>query len=490
MHLATALDKEVFDQQNGLRSDPASYIGPLMERIPQFNAQTYVPADGQPSSETIEGSAAVEDAIGDLRLRSGSMLNNLEWSPGLALAARDHCADAGKLGLVGPLGSKGQTPATRVALYGDAGSALGENLAYGGTQSGFEIVMQLLIDDGVTSRTSRRLLFDPRWNYTGIATCAHSTRTMMTSIVYSANNFVANDYGLAKLAMNPKTAVMPSAPQIPMVGGIDREIVNMVFALQNEIRVNPNAFLAELKALPGTSAVLEAVETIENWNQTLAPLAWNNGLFLAARDHCDDLGPRQLIGPFGTDKSSPYDRIARYGHTDFWRGENRSLTVDPKLGPDAAEIAREIVMDLFIDANRGGRPQRQNLLNPNFNDVGVYTCEHGNMGQRFTVIDYAGKMEVKEAAQETIDGLKDKYHPKVEPEEPEPERCSILPENVVTPSDCSLFEKFNEVRTNPSSMVAQLDELLADDALQGENRYLVFKARRKLHKQRAGLKPV
>jgi len=114
------------------------------------------------------------------------MLNNLEWSPGLALAARDHCADAGQLGLVGPLGSKGQTPATRVALYGDAGSALGENLAYGGTQSGFEIVMQLLIDDGVTSRTSRRLLFDPRWNYTGIATCAHSTRTMMTSVVYSA----------------------------------------------------------------------------------------------------------------------------------------------------------------------------------------------------------------------------------------------------------------------------------------------------------------
>ena len=34
MHLATALDKEVFDQQNSLRSDPASYIGALIERIP------------------------------------------------------------------------------------------------------------------------------------------------------------------------------------------------------------------------------------------------------------------------------------------------------------------------------------------------------------------------------------------------------------------------------------------------------------------------
>ena len=334
------------------------------------------------------------------------MLNKLEWSPGLALAARDHCADAGKHGIVGPVGSEGQTPATRVALYGDSGSALGENLAYGGTQSGFEIIMQLLIDDGVSNRTSRNLLFDPRWNYTGIATCAHASRTMMTSIVYAANDFRFNEYGLAKLAENPKAKVMPSAPQIPMVGGLDREVVTKVFELQNQIRVNPRAFLDELKAMPGTAAVLEAVEAIENWNQTLSPLAWNNGLFLAARDHCDDLGPRQLIGPFGTDKSSPYDRISRYGHTDFWRAENRAVTHEPSVAPDAAEIARQVVMDLFIDANRGGRPQRQNLLNPNFQQAGVYTCDHGSSGQRFTVIDYAGKMEIKEAAMETIEGLK------------------------------------------------------------------------------------
>jgi len=59
MHLATALDKQVFDQQNNLRSDPTSFIAPLAERIPQFNAQTYIPADGQPATETIEGAAAV-----------------------------------------------------------------------------------------------------------------------------------------------------------------------------------------------------------------------------------------------------------------------------------------------------------------------------------------------------------------------------------------------------------------------------------------------
>lgn len=39
-------------------------------------------------------------------------------------------------------------------------------------------------------------------------------------------------------------------------------------------------------------------------------------------------------------------------------------------------------------------------------------------------------------------------------------------------------------------MVAQLDELLANDKLQAENKYLVWKARRALHKQRAGLEPL
>ena len=129
---------------------------------------------------------------------------------------------------------------------------------------------------------------------------------------------------------------MPGAPQIPMQGGFDRDVAGHIFALQNEIRVNPAQFLAELKALPGTAAVLEAMEVIENWNLNLSPLAWNNGLFLAARDHCNDLGPRQLIGPFGTDKSSPYDRISKYGHTDFWRAENRVLTSDVVGDPAAA----------------------------------------------------------------------------------------------------------------------------------------------------------
>ena len=92
----------------------------MEERYQHFEGNAYY-ADDMPSIESQEGTKAIDDAIENLRLRSGSMLNKLEWSPGLALAARDHCLDAGKNGLLGPIGSKRQTPATRVALYGDAG---------------------------------------------------------------------------------------------------------------------------------------------------------------------------------------------------------------------------------------------------------------------------------------------------------------------------------------------------------------------------------
>jgi hypothetical protein len=66
---------------------------------------------------------------------------------------------------------------------------------------------------------------------------------------------------------------------------------------------------------------------------------------------------------------------------------------------------------MFVDETFGGRPHRQNLLNPNLNQVGVYTCPHGD--QRFTVLDYAGKIELKASAQDEINVLLKKHHPAI-----------------------------------------------------------------------------
>lgn len=70
-------------------------------------------------------------------------------------------------------------------------------------------------------------MLNPAYTMTGIATCAHKTRTMMTSILYT-NYFQLNDVGKAKvramLQMNPMPLVqrprkVPGAGMRPIVRG-------------------------------------------------------------------------------------------------------------------------------------------------------------------------------------------------------------------------------------------------------------------------------
>ena len=70
-------------------------------------------------------------------------------------------------------------------------------------------------------------------------------------------------------------------------------------------------------------------------------LEWNEGLNLAAKEHCDDLGPKGLQGHFGTDESSPFDRISKYGKPGWWRGENLTFRGKPLSGMTKEEADKE-----------------------------------------------------------------------------------------------------------------------------------------------------
>jgi len=123
----------------------------------------------------------------------------LDWSDGLFIAAHDHCTDAGQTGLTSWLGSDGSNPAVRIARYGTSGPSQGQNLAYGSSQNALDIIIQLIIDDGAPTRTSRMVMLNPTYKLTGVSTCAHKTRTMMTSILYT-DYYQLNQAGDAKLA--------------------------------------------------------------------------------------------------------------------------------------------------------------------------------------------------------------------------------------------------------------------------------------------------
>ena len=90
------------------------------------------------------------------------------FTAGLARAAADHVRDTGRRGLIGHTGSDGSDLTKRIARYGTWSGEIGEEISYG-IHGAREVIVDLLIDDGVATRGHRKSLLNPRWRHVGIA---------------------------------------------------------------------------------------------------------------------------------------------------------------------------------------------------------------------------------------------------------------------------------------------------------------------------------
>lgn len=96
----------------------------------------------------------------------------LQPSKALTLAARDHALDMGRTGRIGHRGSDGSNLAARVSRYGHWKRRLAENCSYGWDDP-LQIVLQELIDDGVSGRGHRKNVLNPQLHYVGVALRPH-----------------------------------------------------------------------------------------------------------------------------------------------------------------------------------------------------------------------------------------------------------------------------------------------------------------------------
>jgi uncharacterized protein YkwD len=181
----SALERGVLAELNRLRTDPARFADELEARVPHYRGYIYRAPGSAVGTRTVEGVAALREAI--RALRATRPRPALRLSPGMSAGAADHVRDQGPRGAEGHSGRDGSTPASRVSRYGRWFGVVSENIQYGRAATAHDVVADLVIDDGVQDRGHRRNALDPDIRVAGVACGPHATYGQMCVIVHAGD---------------------------------------------------------------------------------------------------------------------------------------------------------------------------------------------------------------------------------------------------------------------------------------------------------------
>lgn len=170
------IDKDVIIELNKCRTNPSRYADealiPFLNKISED--RLFVNSEGL-NIKLEEGRSAVQEAITALKSQSPRpMLRPKEY---LCLAAADHVNDQGPNSYVGHGGSDGSSPMSRVRRHNPQCRGVGENIDYG-NNTGAEIIVSLIVDDGVPDRGHRDNIFHD-YKYVGTAFGSHKAYRYM-----------------------------------------------------------------------------------------------------------------------------------------------------------------------------------------------------------------------------------------------------------------------------------------------------------------------
>lgn len=182
---ATAFERAVVQEMSEARERPKAYAKHLRELRPYFEGALWK-RPGRVPLRTDEGVAALDEAIAFLE--SAIPAGPLRFNEGLARAARMHARDIGPRGGLEHTGSDGSRPSTRLDRLGTWHGTVAENISAGEDEAR-QVVIQLLIDDGVPGRGHRINLFNPDLHQAGAGSARHRDYRVVTVIDY-ADGFV------------------------------------------------------------------------------------------------------------------------------------------------------------------------------------------------------------------------------------------------------------------------------------------------------------
>ena len=167
-------------EMNLARQNPALYAGYVAEMRGHFNGNLCL-LPGHTTLRTHEGVRALDEALRFLQCAPAQA--PLAVSDGMCRAAADHCSDQAN-GRMGHKGSDWSSPGQRISKYGGWQGAWGENISYG-KKSARDIVLALIVDDGVRGRGHRKNIFSSTYNVAGAAYGPHAIYGSVCSIEFA-----------------------------------------------------------------------------------------------------------------------------------------------------------------------------------------------------------------------------------------------------------------------------------------------------------------
>lgn len=161
----SSIEQVVLEEINTARTEPQKYIKYLEDYKKLFKGSiVFLPNYLQ--VETSEGTAPVDEAIE--YLKQVPKLNSYKFSDGLNQISRVQLTDLMEDSMLGHKGKDGSDLAQRLARVGRFGSLYAENISHY-SEVPRQIVMMMIVDDGVKARSHRKNIFSPAFGVVGIS---------------------------------------------------------------------------------------------------------------------------------------------------------------------------------------------------------------------------------------------------------------------------------------------------------------------------------
>ncbi len=155
---AQTQEEEVLELLNQVRTNPQGFI--------TSHVKDYV------KENNLDNNSYAKSLVADLKM--SKKMGALQLSKPLTDVARSHALDMGKAGSVGHTSSDGTPFNVRIRNKAKAKGMIAENCEYG-HETALDIVMALLIDDGIESLGHRKNILEPKYRWVGIAIEPHKT---------------------------------------------------------------------------------------------------------------------------------------------------------------------------------------------------------------------------------------------------------------------------------------------------------------------------